>query len=122
MNDAPAPHEDPVVDGPREIPPGERKARWFRHLSASSLGIEIALTIIVGWWAGRWVERNWTHWSPWTTYIGFFIGCGAGVMAIRRSVREYRTYLAELEAEKREAADHRPNGDRANAPGASPHS
>ncbi len=106
MDESAAPPTPPAGEVPKGAPgrppgrPKNAKAKWFRHLSASSLGIEIGLTIALGWFGGRWLELNVTHWSPWTRYLGFLVGCGAGVLAIRRTIREYREYLAELEAEK----------------------
>jgi F0F1-type ATP synthase assembly protein I len=74
----------------------------------------MAVAIVLGWWCGKWVETNITHWKPWTSTIGLLLGCGAAGLAIRRTVREYRAELAAEAAlknppppdpEKREAAD-----------------
>jgi len=77
-----------------------RKPDWWRYTNASSIGIEMAVAIVLGWWCGRWLETNVTHWKPWTSTIGLLFGCGAAGLAIRRTVREYR---AELAAERKDA-------------------
>jgi F0F1-type ATP synthase assembly protein I len=73
----------------------------------------MAIAILLGWWSGKWVETNITHWKPWTSTIGLLLGCGAAGMAIRRVVREYRAERALEEAEK--AAAHKREG--ADVPG-----
>ncbi len=68
--------------------PPER-ASWVMATSASSLGIEMALVILILTGAGYWLEKNVTHWSPWTMLIGLGMGCVAAAKAILRSKREY---------------------------------
>ena len=51
-----------------EIEPAKRrKPDWWRYTNASSVGIEMAIAIVLGWWVGRWFEANVTHWKPWTS-------------------------------------------------------
>ncbi len=66
------------------------RAKWFRYTEASSLGLEIVVAILVGSLAGHLLERNVTHWSPWTTLIGVFVGIGAAINAIVRTTREFK--------------------------------
>ncbi len=79
------------------------KAAWVRYASASSVGIEMAVAIVLCTLAARWLESNYTHWSPWTTLIGFAVGIGAAIKAIVRAIRQYERELAALDA--REAAN-----------------
>jgi F0F1-type ATP synthase assembly protein I len=83
---------------PARQPP--KRAAWFRYTDTASVGIEMVLAVAIGAFAGMWLERNVTHWSPWTTLIGVGIGLGAAIKAV---VRTARTYKRELAAD-REAA------------------
>lgn len=80
------------------------RARWFQLTEASSIGIEMAAAIGVGAFAGIWLERNVTHWSPWTTYLGLGIGLSAAVLAVLRTVRNFSRVIAAEEAAEAEAA------------------
>ena len=71
-----------------------RKPDWWRHTSASSVGIEMAVAIVGCWWVGRWLETNVTHWKPWTSTIGVLVGCGAAALALVRTAKEYKGHLA----------------------------
>lgn len=84
-----------------EITGGLRRKNpnWWRYTNASSLGIEIAVAIGVGWWVGHKIEQSYAEWRPWPSTLGFFVGCGAAVMAMRRVIREHRNHMAVLEAE-----------------------
>lgn len=87
-------------------PPDERpllkQARWFQLADVGSVGLEMGISVAIGYFGGRWLERHVTFWSPWTTYIGLAVGFGAATLAIVRTVRKY---LAQLRAE--EAAEAR---------------
>ncbi|NVB42686.1 AtpZ/AtpI family protein [Pseudenhygromyxa sp. WMMC2535] len=76
------------------------RAAWFEHTSSASLGLEIGLAIGGTTLLARWIENTYTHWSPWTTLIGFGVGLGAAIKAVVRTIREYHR---ELDA--RQAAD-----------------
>ncbi len=78
---------------------GKGRADWYKQTSAASIGIEMAVAICGGSLLGMWIERRFTHWSPWTTLIGFTIGLGAATLAILRVIREN-----EAEAAQRRAA------------------
>lgn len=74
-------------------------APWFRYTSAASVGIEIAVAIIGCTLLARWIELRFTHWSPWTTLIGFGIGVGAAVNALVRTAKQFQREIAERERE-----------------------
>ena len=76
-----------------------RPARWFRATSASSLGIEIALAICLGFFAGVWLENNVTHVRPWTMLAGLAIGIAAAGKAIQRTIRQYHRDLQHGDGE-----------------------
>lgn len=72
-----------------------KRAVWFRYTDAASVGIEMVVAITVCALGAQWLERNVTHWSPWTSLIGIAIGLGAASKAIVRAARSYRRQLAE---------------------------
>lgn len=73
------------------------RADWFRYSSAASVGIEIAVAIVGCTLFAGWLEREYTHWSPWTTVIGFGIGVGAAIKALVRTAKQYQREIAERE-------------------------
>lgn len=85
----------------RRQPP--KRAAWFRATDASSVGIEMVVAITICAFGGMWVERNVTHWAPWTSLIFLFAGFGAATKAVLRAARTYRRALAE-DAEREAAA------------------
>ena len=98
------------LDRPQRPPDPKRpqiveRARWFQLTEASSIGIEMAAAIGVGAFGGIWLERNVTHWSPWTTYLGLGIGLAAAVLAVLRTVRNFTRVIAAEEAAEAEAAE-----------------
>ncbi len=65
-----------------------RQAAWFRAAEASSVGIEIAVAIAAGAIGGYYLERNVTHWSPWTSLLGMMLGIAAAAHAVVRIARK----------------------------------
>ena len=76
-----------------------QRADWYKQTSAASVGIEMAVAICGGALGGMYLERHVTHWAPWTTMIGLFVGIGAAGLAIARLVREHETEVAARKAE-----------------------
>jgi F0F1-type ATP synthase assembly protein I len=90
-----------IVDEPRSTEPRPHgKAAWFRYSSAASVGIEMAVAIVGCTLFAGWLEREYTHWSPWTTVLGFAVGIGAAIKAIVRTAKQYQRELAEREREQ----------------------
>jgi F0F1-type ATP synthase assembly protein I len=86
----------------------EGKATWFRWASASSVGLEIAVAISLCTLFAHWLENEYTHWAPWTTLIGLFVGLGAAIKAVMRTIKQYQRELDAYEAAEREAAGEQP--------------
>jgi F0F1-type ATP synthase assembly protein I len=67
----------------------ETKKMWAQAASASSVGLEIAASIVIGYLGGRYLDRTFGT-SPWLMYLGFTAGIGAAIKALVRVVREYQ--------------------------------
>lgn len=78
-----------------------KPATWYRYMDASSLGIEIAVSVVLGAAAGMWLEKNVTHWAPWTSVIGMMLGVATAARAIVRTARKYTRQLREQDALER---------------------
>ncbi len=52
----------------------------------ASVGIEIALSILVGWWIGRAID-DWLGTFPWLTVVFLLIGAAAGFRGLWRTAR-----------------------------------
>jgi F0F1-type ATP synthase assembly protein I len=70
-----------VAKTPRE------RAPWFRYTDAASVGIEMVVAITICALGALWLERNVTHWAPWTSLIGILVGVGAAAKAVLRAAR-----------------------------------
>ena len=90
--------EQHVYGNPQRRP--QDRAAWFRYSSAASVGIEIAVAIVGCTLLAGWIEHRFTHWSPWTTLIGFGVGIGAAIKAIVRTAKQFQREIAEREREQ----------------------
>ncbi len=62
----------------------DNDANWGAYLS---LGLEIAVGVVLGVFVGRWLDRKF-HWDPWATVIGAMLGLAAGMyLLIREAIR-----------------------------------
>jgi F0F1-type ATP synthase assembly protein I len=66
--------------------------------SWSTLGLEIVLSIIAGFFGGRWLDGRFGT-APWLSVLGFFLGCGAAGKAIHRTWKEMAAVTAREERE-----------------------
>ena len=65
----------------------------------ATVGIEFALSLLVGLFGGRWLQGK-LGTGDWLTFVGFGFGIAAGYRAIYRAVQ-----AANREAEREEAAE-----------------
>lgn len=104
----------------RDRKPLLQQAEWFRLTEAGAIGMEMGIAVAIGFFGGRWLERNVTHWSPWTTYLGLAAGIGAAILAIVRTARKFARQLAAEEARgqshEQSAPAEDPGDDRPGAP------
>ncbi len=91
------------MSAPEPEPP-HKPATWYRYMDASSLGIEIAVSVVLGAAAGMWLEKNVTHWAPWTSVLGMMLGVATAGRAIVRTARKYTRQLREQDALERGSA------------------
>jgi hypothetical protein len=66
--------------------------------SWGTLGLEIVLCIVVGFFGGRWLDTRFGT-APWLSVLGFFFGCGAAGKAIYRAWKEMASVTAREERE-----------------------
>ena len=84
-----------------------QRAPWFRYSDAASVGIEMVVAITICALGALWLERNVTHWSPWTSILGILIGVGAAAKAVLRAARipERATPGSDAQSQQGAAAD-----------------
>jgi hypothetical protein len=76
--------------------------------SWGTLGLEIVLSIMLGFFGGRWLDARFGT-DPYLGLLGFFFGCGAAIKSILRTTKEMR---AVTEREEKEQGNPAPMWDR----------
>lgn len=66
--------------------------------SWGTLGLEIALGIMLGLFGGQWLDGK-LGTTPWLSVLGFLFGCGAAVKALMRTTKEMAAVAAREEKE-----------------------
>ncbi|HET9626815.1 MAG TPA: AtpZ/AtpI family protein [Kofleriaceae bacterium] len=84
---APAPAA-PVLD-----PVARRTKRMYHGLSASSVGLELGLAVVLGLFGGMWLDKK-LGCEPWLMLAGLMFGLVAGFRNVVRAVA--RAEKAEL--------------------------
>jgi F0F1-type ATP synthase assembly protein I len=74
------------------------KTPWKQYGRYGSLGIELILSMAVGYYVGRWIDTKLAT-TPWIALLGFLVGVYAGFRQIFR-VAKRMTAEAEREDEK----------------------
>lgn len=64
--------------------------------SFGAIGIEMVVSLLLGYFAGRWLDGR-LEMSPLWSYIGLGVGSLAGVNALYRAIRRYRRLEREEE-------------------------
>ncbi|MCL5966947.1 MAG: AtpZ/AtpI family protein [Deltaproteobacteria bacterium] len=83
----------------------DRRA-FFRELGKySALGLEMALSVLIGWWIGSWLDGK-LGTTPWLMILWIGFGFAAGVRSLYRSALR-----SEKELEKDEEAKRKPGGE-----------
>ena len=76
---------------PRDPANPRQRAPWFRYTDAASVGIEMVVAITLCALGALWLERNVTHWSPWTSILGMLVGIAAASKAVLRAAKMGRS-------------------------------
>lgn len=72
---------------------------WKAINRYATVGLEFGLSLLVGLFGGRWLDKQ-LGTANWLTFIGFGFGVAAGYRAIYRAAK-----AANRDAEKEEAAE-----------------
>lgn len=67
--------------------------------SWGTLGLEIVLSVMIGFFGGRWLDAKLGA-TPWLSLVGFAVGCAAAGKAIHRTWQEMQAVTAREEREK----------------------
>ena len=60
--------------------------RFYNMLSASSVGLELGISVLIGVLGGLWADGRWGT-TPWLMLAGLVVGLVAGFRAVLRAVR-----------------------------------
>jgi F0F1-type ATP synthase assembly protein I len=80
------------------------KTPWKQYGRYGSLGIELILSMAVGYYVGRWIDFRLGS-TPWLALLGFLVGVYAGFRQIFRAAKRM---TEEAEREEREGASREP--------------
>ena len=72
---------------------------WKSAYRYGNIGLELFLSIVVGFLLGRWVDRHWLHGHGWGTAVGTVLGVYTGFRSMWKMAKQ-----AQAEAEAEEAA------------------
>jgi ATP synthase protein I len=90
-------HPKPVT--PRSIDPAARTAkRAYNVLSASSVGLELGISVLIGLFVGTAMDR-WLGTTPWFLILWIGFGFAAGFRGVMRAVKRADRAAAAEEAE-----------------------
>ena len=85
----------------RAAPYAARTRDYYRSVSASSVGIELAVSVMIGLFFGRWLDGR-IGTAPWMMILFLCVGFAAGLKSIYRFVRQADRDAALAEAEARD--------------------
>lgn len=72
----------------------EQREQLRRVGSLSTVGLELALSIALGFYAGRWLDEK-LGTEPWLEWIGLGFGLAAGALSLYRAVRRAKRLMEE---------------------------
>ncbi len=74
-------------------------SKWKSPASFTTIGLDLVLSILVGWYGGKWLDGKFDT-SPWIEIVGFLIGVAAGFRSLHRGYTEMKAITkAEEKAE-----------------------
>jgi ATP synthase protein I len=72
----------------------EQKEQLKQLGSLSTIGLELGLSIVLGYVGGRWLDGK-LGTEPWLTWIGLGLGLAAGARSLYRVVRRAQRMMEE---------------------------
>lgn len=82
-----AAHRSAVTPGPDAASPAAQGGkRFYGALSASSVGLELGLSVVIGLLIGMWLDGQ-LGTAPWLMLLWLGIGLAAGFRGVLRAVR-----------------------------------
>lgn len=75
---------------------------WKGFGSYGSVGLELALSVLVGLFGGRWLDSK-LGTAPWLTWIGLGFGIVAGYRSIWRALKQANREAKKADERDREA-------------------
>jgi ATP synthase protein I len=91
-----------AIDVKPIIRPSSVQQDWKALGNFGTLGLEIALSVVVGLFGGQWLDKK-LHTGGVLTWVGFAYGLAAAGRAIYRAVRKSNRDAEEAERREREA-------------------
>ena len=74
---------------------------WKDYGRYGSVGIELVLSIMLGWWAGQWLDGKIGGGHGYITGLGFLIGCYAGFRALFAVAKKMEKDIERAERKER---------------------
>jgi ATP synthase protein I len=79
------------------------KRPWKEYGRYGSVGIELVLSVAIGFYGGRWLDTRFGGGRGWLTLLGFVVGVYAGFRQIFRASKEIERAADETERAERRA-------------------
>ena len=70
----------------------EAKEQWSVAGRVGSIGIELGLSVALGYFAGKWLDGI-LGTAPWLSFVGLALGLAAGGRSLYKLVKKTRTDL-----------------------------
>jgi hypothetical protein len=80
------------------------KKPWKAYGRYGGVGIELVLSILVGYYAGQWADLRWAGGRGWLSGIGFVLGVVAGFRLLFKTAAQMQRDVEEAERQEREEA------------------
>ena len=77
------------------------KQDWKGIGSYGTVGLEVALSVVVGLFGGSWLDRRFGT-GPWLTLLGVAYGVAAAARALYRAARQATKEAEDLDRQERE--------------------
>ncbi len=70
---------------------------WKEYGRYGSVGLELLLSIAVGYFLGRWIDRRFFHEAGWATGIGALLGVYAGFRQLFKTAKRMQQDVEDAE-------------------------